>query len=175
MLQQKVDFQGQYTEIARQQHQATLSLQHDLKHILSVLSVLIESNELDKAEKLIGEYMQENAHSVVLIDTTNESLNAIISLKLTYANYVGIKTFCAVPESFSLLNDAEISSLFGNMLDNAIEYCEKHLDKENEISVTIISENMKTTILVKNRLHNSVFTTDRGLETDKNDKTWFWA
>lgn len=170
LLEQRIKHQEQYSDIAQQQYQATRIAEHDMKHNLCVLSLLIKQGEYDKAAILLDEYIDSTASGAVLIDTNNDSLNAIISLKLSYARSIGIKTFCAVPDSFELLSSSEICSVFGNMLDNAIEYCKKYPDKDNEISVTITADTLKTTLTVKNKLHGLVMANGNRLVTDKADK-----
>lgn len=170
LLQQRLAHQEQYSEIAKQQYQSIAQIRHDLKHNFSVLSLLMAQKEYKKADKLISGLMDTQILILSPIQTKNETLNAILSVKLSYARSLGIKTFCVVPEEFTLLNDLEICSLFGNLLDNAIEYCEKHLDAENEISVTIGLHHSQCTILVTNSLQASVLDTNADLRTAKSDK-----
>ena len=170
LLLQQAKYQEKYTEEAKKQHQATMHVQHDIKHSLAVVGVLLDEQKYDKAKLLLMEYMGSNAMSAVILKTENDALNAIVSLKFTYAQSLGIKTFCALPAIFSLLGDIDLCNLLGNMLDNAIEYCQNHSNKDNEISVMINFTEINCSIVVTNTLHTSVLAKNKNLLTTKPDK-----
>lgn len=170
LLSQQLTYQDLYTEQIKQQYKTAMHIKHDIKHSLSVLNLLVSNHEYDKAQKLLDEYMQSNSLAFILINTKNLVLNAIVTLKLTYASSLGIKTFCAFPETFDILEDVDLCNLIGNMLENAIEHCQKHLDKSNEVTISLTPSMGKYTLLVRNTVHTSVLENNKQLKTSKENK-----
>lgn len=170
LLSQQLAYQDKYTETSKQQYKTVLHIRHDIKHSMSVLDVLLTNNENDEAKAFIKKYIQFNSPTFMLVSTQNAVLNAIVSQKMSYANSLGIKTFCVLPEIFTMMDDIDLCNLIGNMLDNAIEYCQKHLNEANEISILIRNEEKKEIILVKNTIHNSVLANNIQLNTNKKNQ-----
>lgn len=170
ILQQKLMYQEQYTQGIKQQYQSTLHMQHDIKHNFSVLNILIGEERYEDAAKLLDEYTNMNMLVRPWINTENIVLNAIVNMKFSYANSIGIKTFCTLPHKFDLLCESDLCILIGNMLDNAIEHCEKYKERDNEIYVEINYDGMRSIIMVKNTLHEAIEMEKGVIKTRKKDK-----
>lgn len=169
LLHQQLAYQEQYSEMVGQQYQSTRRIRHDLKQSLTVLGMLIAQGDYEKAEQHLNEYIGTELSGLSSVNTLNETLNAILNIKLVYARSHGIETTCMVQEGFDLLNGTEICNVFGNLLDNAIEYCKRFPDMENGISVKIKQEDNRCVILVANKLHGSVLEVNSELKTTKQD------
>lgn len=169
LLSQQLTYQNQYTEQIKQQYITAMHLKHDINQSLSVLNMLLAENQYDRAKEVLSEYTQVSLPTFMLVNTKNTVLNAIVTLKLTYAQSLGIKTRCALPEDFQELNDIDLCNMIGNMLDNAIEYCAKHLEKENEIVFSITFYNEACTVLVKNTVHAPILDNNQQLKTSKDE------
>ena len=108
---------------------------HDLKHWF------------ERIQTLEGEaYRQEAAQmreAIAIYDsvlhTGNETLDTILTEKKLYCEYNQIHLTCmAEGESLAFLNTAEICSLFGNLIDNAIEAVVQISDpNRREISISV--------------------------------------
>lgn len=101
-------------------------IKHDISNHLKTLSLLISSNEYEKAKEYIDTISSEIAANYKLISTGNIPIDCIISDKYTLANNKDI-TFdytIHLPQKMPI-DDVSICSLLGNILDNAIESCEK--------------------------------------------------
>ena len=170
LLLQQFQYQSQYTEAIKQQHLTTLHLEHDVKHSLAVIGVLLDQKNYTEAKILLEKYKNGASMSSIPVETDNIVLNAIVSLKFSYAHSIGIKIFCALPEKFNLLEDVDLCNLLGNMLDNAIEYCEKNINEDNDISVIINQTEFDCSIVVKNTIYESVVSNNKKLATTKSDK-----
>ena len=91
---------------------------HDLKH--QIRTIAEQSEKLDP--KIISE--MENAISIydAMFITGNSALDTVLTEKNLVCNKNGISLTCCADEGvLSFMSDADIYSLFGNALDNAIE------------------------------------------------------
>ena len=143
---------------------------HDLKHQIAVLRSEVRSEEktdcLDRMEREIKIYETQNK-------TGNEVLDAILTSKSIYCQGQNISLTCVADgRALHFMDTIDISSLFGNALDNAIEHVimipeeEKRLihlsvsAKKNFVFIKI--ENYCETEIKKNE-HSFITTT----KTDK--------
>ena len=104
---------------------------HDLKHQLAALRSMSE----EEREKSLKE-----VESAVMIygniaKTGNETLDIVLTEKSFLCEKHGIRfTYMIDGGSFSFMAPADISSLFGNALDNAIESVMKEGEKDRRVS-----------------------------------------
>lgn len=118
-------------ELEEQQYRILLNttdslriLKHDAKHHLSVIKSLIEHNETVKLQEYVASYLLEFDKSNLLISTGNTAIDCILSAKLLYAKQHNITmNYSVIVPSVFPLDDISLSSLLGNLLDNAIESC----------------------------------------------------
>lgn len=130
---------------------------HDLKnHFL-----LTEGSEARK------EILKKLSLYETYCETGNDFLNVILSEKLNQARKKGIHIECDVDFSKgSFLQPLDISMIFGNLLDNAIEACQKIEEDEPYIFVSCKTRGNMISIVIKNSMvHNSL-----DLKTTKKDK-----
>lgn len=127
-------------------------IKHDISNHLETLTLLINSSEYEKAKEYLNTIFSEIAINYKLISTGNIPLDCIISNKYTLANYKDI-TFdytIHLPQKMPI-DDVSICSLLGNILDNAIESCEKiSRAKERFISLHIRPFNNMLLITITN-------------------------
>lgn len=104
---------------------------HDLKH--HIIALRAEDNEqkrnayLDKMEEEIQNYEAQNK-------TGNQVLDTLLTSKNLYCMKNDISMTCVVDGTlFDFMDAMDICSIFGNALDNAIEYEKKLPDKEKRL------------------------------------------
>ncbi len=114
-------------------------IKHDITNHLETLSLLIDSNEYDKATEYLNTIFSEIANNYKIISTGNIPVDCIISNKYALAGTKGITfNYTIHLPSRMPIDDVSICSLLGNILDNAIESCEKvPVPKEKSISLAI--------------------------------------
>lgn len=100
---------------------------HDLKHQITLLKEEANTGKsveyLEKMEREIKIYEAQNK-------TGNKVLDAVLTSKGASCQTKGIELKCVVEgELLFFMDDMDISALFGNMLDNAIESVEKLPDE----------------------------------------------
>ncbi|MCR5716553.1 MAG: GHKL domain-containing protein [Lachnospiraceae bacterium] len=104
---------------------------HDLKHQIAIIREGVESGEaveyLDKMEQEIRIYEAQNK-------TGNKILDTILTAKSIYCQNHWIEmTVVADGSALSFMEPMDISALFGNIIDNAIESVEKIGQKEKRL------------------------------------------
>lgn len=146
------------------------SVRHDIKNQLIVISGYLDKNKIEEAKKYINslnENCPPNIHEY--INTGNETFDAIANSKIALCTQKNIfMTVSIMEDSLNGMDAIDISILFGNILDNAIEAAEK--TKSRRITVDIQTKGEYLSILVSNSIQESVLENNSRLETSKGNK-----
>ena len=106
---------------------------HDLKHQIRTMGSRgsLDENVVREIEDAISIYDSP-------VKTGNEALDIILTEKSLYCSRHGIKFCCIIDgEKLSFMSDADLYSLFGNIIDNAVEAVEPLADGKKTISLSI--------------------------------------
>ena len=146
-------------------------VKHDIKNQLIMIGNYINSGKYEDAEKyivsMIGSYFPNSRD---YISTDCDAFNAVINSKSFLCESKGIFMEVKISgESSWFVDDADMVGILGNLLDNAIEACEKTQIKR--ICVEVIHTGDCFSLIVTNTIASSVLKTNKNLETTKNDKT----
>lgn len=106
------------------------SLKHDISNHLSIINGLLKTNQLSSLSSYLNSLLQEVYAANDFITVDNEVLCIILNNKKTIATEKGINFDCFISTNMSKFSDMEICSLFGNLLDNAIEATDKLNDNK---------------------------------------------
>lgn len=109
---------------------------HDFHHHLQTLKGQLEAGEYDRALQYLEQLDNDLQHVDTLIRTGNISADAILSAKLAQAKSKNIKITikAEIPDRLAV-TDVELGIILGNLLDNAIESCDKVTDAERFIRI----------------------------------------
>lgn len=101
-------------------------MKHDIDIHLDVIQSLLASGNLDDLQSYIDSYHHSLAHTHQLLSTGNTAIDCILSNKIASAHKLNIKTDFSVlvPSNFPL-DALSLSSLLGNMWNNALEACQR--------------------------------------------------
>lgn len=142
---------------------------HDLKHQIEVIR---REQDSEKRES----YLEEMEIMVKAFQTNIVTGNGVLDTILTQKNadciQHGISFTCmAEGKLLSFLETLDICSIFGNALDNAIEYVEKFSEKEKRmIKLRVFSQNLFLIICLENYCEEA-FDLNKGFPgTTKEDK-----
>ena len=154
-------------EISKKNREQLNIKYHDLKHVISLLCNGGNSEEIAQYRNVLEEYDSE-------IRTGNETLDIVINEKVLLCRSDGISiTFLGDGRLLSFISQYDIYSLFGNILDNAIEAVRKVEDKSKKIiSLTIEAQGNCIVISSMNYFAGKLSMSDDGnLKTTKTDGT----
>ena len=123
-----------------------------------------------------GEFMSGEASSIYgelgevrSIYSDSPIINAIFHNKMSVCKEKGIDISCDITGSVKCLDDMGVGSILFNLLDNAIEACEKN-KKEKRIICRIAREADEVNIFVENSIEQLVLAENQSLETTKDKK-----
>ena len=99
---------------------------HDYHNHLQAMKAYVKMGEYDRLEEYLGLLEQDLDHVNQLIETGNVNLDAILNSKISLAQKNGIEIDyqAKCPEALAV-SDIDLCALIGNLLDNAVESCEK--------------------------------------------------
>ncbi len=158
----------QYAETVRSQYQEMRSMRHDMKqHLVAVSSLQLEG-KYDTAQKYISNISKHLEQIEMFMDVGNDFVNAILNSKLSIAKSKGIEVLCNSSNEISGVDEYDLCSLIGNMLDNAIEAAEK-AGSNAVVEVSILSDKYRIMITVSNSIANSVLCANSELDTTKKE------
>ena len=142
---------------------------HDLKHQINLLKSGADS---EKA----GEYLEQMEREIKIYETQNKTgnnvLDTILTSKSMHCQRHGIELkFMGEGQLLKFMEDMDISALFGNMLDNAIESVVKIKDRQKRlISLHVIQDKQFIRIRTENYCEENVQFQDGIPITTKKDK-----
>lgn len=137
---------------------------HDLKHQLSYASES-EKQKLNEEASAIAEAYDSN------FQTGNVALDVILTRKNFTCKQKDIELTCYVAkDGMSFMSETDVYSLFGNILDNAIEATEKIAEKEKRvISLSIEQRDNFVFIHAENYYQGKIHFEDGIPQTTKGD------
>lgn len=141
---------------------------HDLKHQVAVLRAGGE-----EAEKLLRSIEDVTGAYDTVIKTDNTAVNIVISEKWMYCRSHDIKLSCIVnPKALAFMENIDVYSLLGNLLDNCIEAVEGLESAEQRvISCNIADHSGVVSVATKNYFSGELAIKDGLPQTSKSDKT----
>lgn len=166
LFRQQQEFRMESNESVKRQYEETRRIRHDMKQVCAVLSTLLSENKLAEAKEYLNRNYSEIEGTEILIDVGNDLINAILSSKLSRARALGITVRCCVDRSLGF-DEADMCVLLGNMLDNAIEACEKCEASPRYVGLITAARGEQYLIEVANSAPGNVLGENAALETTK--------
>lgn len=141
---------------------------HDLKHQIAAWKIADASHD---------EFISEVERAVQIYDnnvnTGNEALDVVLMEKLLYCENYKIKlTYLADGASLHFIKAYDISSLFGNALDNAIEYVKSLPEEKRIVSFKVGRQNALLCIHFENYFEGNLNFVNGLPQTTKEDKDY---
>lgn len=99
---------------------------HDQNHHLSMLYMLLQLNNIDRAKEYLKGMVGEIQNVDAIVRSGNQALNALILSKISRGRQLGVDIKIDVLKSLSpmKIHDWDLNRILGNLLDNAIEAIE---------------------------------------------------
>lgn len=147
------------------------SWRHDYHNHLQKLKAHISMDQISEANIYLNELEIDLDNVNKLMDSGNVNLDAILNSKLSLAinNNISIEFKAMVPKELSI-TDIDLCVLIGNLIDNAVEACEKiedKLDKFIRLYIGIFKEQLyisvsNSTNEIIRKMDEEYITTKRG-------------
>lgn len=156
------EYEKQYIEMTK--------IRHDMKNHLQCIATFISEEEYSNANKYIEEIIENKLNfGCKQINTCNKAVDIIANMKLMQCKKENILTVVNAGKFETAIDDTDMCSLLGNVLDNAIEAC-LSLDTERELHFEITQKKEYINIIVKNSISESVLQRNPELKTTKSQK-----
>ncbi|MCL2632402.1 MAG: GHKL domain-containing protein [Coriobacteriia bacterium] len=143
-LQKQRELSQRFTETAEQ----VRAMRHDMRHQLSALRGYIMQGQNSEALSYIDQLEQSAPSYNLLMLTDNFAVNAVISfyLAIAEANDITTDLQMVVPADLGQVNESDLSIIFGNLFENAIE-ASLYLPKEQR-AIKIRSQVVKGVLTI---------------------------
>ncbi|CEN21860.1 ATP-binding protein [Paraclostridium sordellii] len=171
LMQNKLDMQYAHYLSIQESHMKVKKLYHDINNHICCIDNLKNNNK--EVNEYVNNLKDEIKEFKSIYNTGNMILDIIINEKSTLCTKKGIKFICDI--NFSKVNfirPIDVSSIFTNILDNAIEACDKIHDENINKYIMIKGTIIKSFFILKceNSKVNSITINKNRLLTDKMDK-----
>lgn len=166
ILEEKTAFDSTKYEETNAVWQNVRTVQHDMKHHLSVLQAQLDSGNVEASREYLANLLPEIESMGRVIRSDNKTIDYIINSKLGSLKDTQI-VISGLIGDFSDIEDRDLACLFGNILDNAIEAISSLDEKRIEILFSI--ENSSRMVIFKNTIGSSVLKHNPELKSTKKD------
>lgn len=171
LMKNKLDMQYEHYLSVQESHMKVKKLYHDINNHICCIDNLKNNN------KEVSEYINNLKDEIKSFkdnyNTGNMILDIIINEKSDICSKKGIKFICDINFSkVDFIKPIDVSSIFANILDNAIEACDKIHDEDVEKYIRIKGTISKAYFVIKcenSKVNNIKFKKNK-LLTDKMDK-----
>lgn len=151
LLKQRYDIQEQNIKDIKLLYSHLQKVKHDVKHHINLLKILLKNNKTSEALKYLSEYSElDFSANQDTIFCDNMIINYIINTKTKIMEKNSIKFYCDICENIGGISDIDLNIILGNLLDNAIEACNKEIVDEKEINLSIYKKASYLVIAVYN-------------------------
>lgn len=152
LLSQQFEAERRHYEDVEEMQRLVRGLSHDLNNMLSTADVMLQKEQYSELHQLIHGMGGRIATPQQFLNTGNPALDNIISLKLSKAKTLQIpfQTDIDIPGDLQL-NFEAMATIFGNLLDNAIEAQEPLPPEQREIRLKLKYMDQMLVAAVSNR------------------------
>lgn len=144
---------------------------HDFKHHIVLLKNYLEHCEYEKAVQYLGKIVEPVDRLSKFVYTGCDVLDLVLNIKGDEAEQKGIRYQVEIEGDLKInINENDLGNIFFNLLDNAIEACEKIKKHDRWIRVVIKRKNQIHIVKIENSIEVPVFMVDGEYQTDKDRK-----
>jgi hypothetical protein len=172
LLEKQLEQDSQYFQRMDDYLSEVRSLKHDFTNHLTIIKALAEEEKYIDLDIYINRYLKDTQMVLSEIITGIPSVDAIISTKKSVAIESGIEFFIHTKYICDLkINPVHLSIILANILDNAIEACEKCVSETpKKIELSLMMEREYLYIEIKNSSVPILFKQGTIPQTTKVDK-----
>ena len=170
LMKKQIEMQEDNLHNLEEKYEETARIRHDMKNYVSCALTMAEQTE----HEILIEYLKKLSEEKIIpadsyVKTNRKVLNAVINTKSEIAKKHGFDIQCIVMDEIENISDLDAGILLANLLDNAIEACEKNKGV-SVITLKIWSDAGYYCIELSNTVEENVLCINPRLTTSKNDK-----
>ena len=168
-IDEQVQFLNEQLKQTKDDIESVRRYRHDLRHHLLLLDGLMQRGEFSEAKKYIKELSNQTETLLPTQYCSNVYVNSILSAYAKKAKDLNIELLIktAVPSNINF-DDVELSTLFANLFENAIEACKYLTDKQKKyIIINCEHKRSNLVILVENPCRDDIVFKDGLPQTNK--------
>lgn len=168
LMKEKEKYSKESMEIIKRSNEELREFKHDLKNYLLPLQEAMETMPQSEMAKVWEKINQKIEDVQTLIQTGNSYVDSMINTKITLARSEKVDVKCTILRKMEGIDDLEFCSVFGNLMDNAIEAERKVIEKK-EIIIFVEEKMGYLRLEIQNKIEKSVLNENSSLNTTKKD------
>ena len=168
LMKEKEKYSKESMEIIKRSNEELREFKHDLKNYLLPLQEAMETMPQSEMAKVWEKINQKIEDIQTLIQTGNSYVDSMINTKITLARSEKVDVKCTILSKMEGIDDLEFCSVFGNLMDNAIEAERKVIEKK-EIIIFVEEKMGYLRLEIQNKIEKSVLNENSSLNTTKKD------
>lgn len=168
LMKEKEKYSKESMEIIKRSNEELREFKHDLKNYLLPLQEAMETMPQSEMVKVWKKINQKIEDVQTLIQTGNSYVDSMINTKITLARSEKVDVKCTILSKMEGIDDLEFCSVFGNLMDNAIEAERKVIEKK-EIIIFVEEKMGYLRLEIQNKIEKSVLNENSSLNTTKKD------
>lgn len=135
--------------IKRNEHEIHL-FRHDMRLLLLTLSMAIENNDKETAQKMISSYVSNIEATAVKKFCSNTTINYVISAFAKKCDEQEIELICQISIGELTCDETILASIISNALDNAVNALQQLSSSQRKIELMLKDMNGKLLFSTKN-------------------------
>ena len=168
LMKEKEKYSKESMEIIKRSNEELREFKHDLKNYLLPLQEAMETMPQSEMVKVWEKINQKIEDVQTLIQTGNSYVDSMINTKITLARSEKVDVKCTILSKMEGIDDLEFCSVFGNLMDNAIE-AERKVTEKKEIIIFVEEKMGYLRLEIQNKIEKSVLNENSSLNTTKKD------
>ena len=168
LMKEKEKYSKESMEIIKRSNEELREFKHDLKNYLLPLQEAMETMPQSEMVKVWEKINQKIEDVQTLIQTGNSYVDSMINTKITLARSEKVDVKCTILSKMEGIDDLEFCTVFGNLMDNAIE-AEWKVTGKKEIIIFVEEKMGYLRLEIQNKIEKSVLNENSSLNTTKKD------
>lgn len=168
LMKEKEKYSKESMDIIKRSNEELREFKHDLKNYLLPLQEAMETMPQSEMAKVWEKINQKIEDVQTLIQTGNSYVDSMINTKITLARSEKVDVKCTILSKMEGIDDLEFCSVFGNLMDNAIE-AERKVTEKKEIIIFVEEKMGYLRLEIQNKIEKSVLNENSSLNTTKKD------
>lgn len=168
LMKEKEKYSKESMEIIKRSNEELREFKHDLKNYLLPLQEAMETMPQSEMAKVWEKINQKIEDVQTLIQTGNSYVDSMINTKITLARSEKVDVKCTILSKMEGIDDLEFCTVFGNLMDNAIE-AERKVTEKKEIIIFVEEKMGYLRLEIQNKIEKSVLNENSSLNTTKKD------